>query len=203
MRLIRVKILKNECIENVSIVILLNHLSYNCPKVKKESEHARPSNSEVQTCSVITQKVLHLKDITLGEKTISALMDTGTSVSLIHEDASSKTVDQQKFSNKCIVLSGISKSQVLTKVSFEHNFFIDEDHYSLTWHVVPTKHLNFEAVIGVDILKQASLNLTQNGVEFHKHEEKAWLMQISELHLEDELDFNHILDSQIKMICQG
>ncbi|GFS56173.1 transposon Ty3-G Gag-Pol polyprotein, partial [Nephila pilipes] len=49
-----------------------------------------------------------------------------------------------------------------------------------------------------DILKQASLNFTQNGVEFHKHEEKSWLMQISELHLEDELDLSHILNSQIK-----
>ncbi|GFU62299.1 hypothetical protein NPIL_403741 [Nephila pilipes] len=61
----------------------LNHLSYNCPKVKKESKLERPSNSEVQTCSVITQKELHLKNITLGEKAISALMDTGSSVSLI------------------------------------------------------------------------------------------------------------------------
>ncbi|GFS92341.1 hypothetical protein NPIL_374921 [Nephila pilipes] len=63
-----------------------NHLSYNCPKVKKESEHARPSNSEVQTCSVVPQTGLHLKDITLGEKTIYTLIDTGRSVSLIRED---------------------------------------------------------------------------------------------------------------------
>ncbi|GFT94435.1 transposon Tf2-9 polyprotein [Nephila pilipes] len=153
---------------------------------------------KLQTCSVITRKELHLKDITLGEKTISTLMDTGSSVSLIREDLSTKIADQQKFSMKCIVLTGIGKSQVLTKGSFEHNFIIDEDHYSLTWHVVPTEHLNFEAVIGADILIQASLNFTQNGVEFHKHVEKAWLMQILELHLEDELDLSHILDTQIK-----
>ncbi|GFT60209.1 hypothetical protein NPIL_71481 [Nephila pilipes] len=106
MKLIRVKILKNECLENVSAVIPLTNLSYNCPKGKKESEHARPSNSEVETCSVITQKELHLKD---------------------------------------------------------------EDRFSLTWHVVPTKHLNFEAIIDTDILEQASLNFTEEGVEFHKY----------------------------------
>ncbi|GFS42734.1 transposon Tf2-6 polyprotein [Nephila pilipes] len=150
-----------------------NHLSYNCPKVKKESDHARPSNSEVQICSVITPKKLHLKDISLGEKPISALMDTGISVSLIREDVSTKIVDQQKFSKKCIVLSGIGKSQVFTKGSFEHNFNIDEDHYSLTWHVVLTEHLNFEAIVGTDILNYVSLNFTQNGAEFHKHEKKA------------------------------
>ncbi|GFT95020.1 uncharacterized protein NPIL_354051, partial [Nephila pilipes] len=113
-------------------------------------------------------------------------MDTGSSISLILEDLSTKIVDQQRFSKKCIVLSGIGKSQVLMKGSFEHNFIIDEDHYSLTGHVVPIKHLNFEAVIGADILKQASLNFTQNGIEFHKHEEKSWLVQISELQIKDE-----------------
>ncbi|GFT89122.1 peptidase A2 domain-containing protein [Nephila pilipes] len=150
--------------------------------------------------SVITQKKLHMKDITLGDKTISALIDTGSSVtsSLIREDVSTKIVDQQKFYKKCIILSGIGKSQVFTKCSFEHNFIIYEDHYSLTWHIVPTEHLNFEAVIGTEILKQASLIFTQNEVEFHKHEEKAWLMQISELNLEHELELSHILDSQIK-----
>ncbi|GFX65434.1 transposon Tf2-9 polyprotein [Trichonephila clavipes] len=32
----------------------------------------------------------------------------------------------------------------------------------------------------------------------HKHEEKACLMQIFGVHPEDELDFSHILDSQVK-----
>ncbi|GFT52323.1 hypothetical protein NPIL_215521 [Nephila pilipes] len=63
-----------------------NHLRYNCPEVKKESEPERPSNSEAQTYFVVSQKRIYLKDITLGEKTISALIDTGSSVSLIRED---------------------------------------------------------------------------------------------------------------------
>ncbi|GFV66594.1 tigger transposable element-derived protein 6 [Trichonephila clavipes] len=33
---------------------------------------------------------------------------------------------------------------------------------------------------------------------FHKHEEKACLMQISGVHPEDELDFSHILNSRVK-----
>ncbi|GFW74612.1 hypothetical protein TNCV_961871 [Trichonephila clavipes] len=60
------------------------------------------------------------------------------------------------------------------------------------------QQLNFEAIIGTDILGQASLNFTQEGVMFHKHEEKACLMQISGVHPEDELDLSHILDSQVK-----
>ncbi|GFT28031.1 transposon Tf2-6 polyprotein [Nephila pilipes] len=98
-----------------------NHLSYNCPNVKKKMEHTRLSNSEVRICSVVLQNGLHLRDITFGEKTVSALIDTGSLISLIHEDVSKKIVDQQKFSKKCIVLSGIGKSQMLKKGSFEHD----------------------------------------------------------------------------------
>ncbi|GFX35296.1 transposon Tf2-6 polyprotein [Trichonephila clavipes] len=90
------------------------------------------------------------------------------------------------------------QTEVITKGSFEYDFVLDKAEYFLTWHVVPAKQLNFEAIIGTDILGQASLNFTQDGVMFHKHEEKACLMQISGVHPEHELDFSHILDSQVK-----
>ncbi|GFV20540.1 transposon Ty3-G Gag-Pol polyprotein [Trichonephila clavipes] len=90
------------------------------------------------------------------------------------------------------------ETEVVTKGSFEYDFVLEKDQYSLTWHVVPTKQFNFEAIIGTDILGQASLNFTQEGVMFQKHEEKACLMQISGVHPEDELNFSHILDSQVK-----
>ncbi|GFS94140.1 transposon Tf2-8 polyprotein, partial [Nephila pilipes] len=114
----------------------------NCTEVKKESEPARPSNSEIQTYFVVPQKGLHLRDITLGEKTIPALIDTSSSVSLIREAVSMKIVNQQKLSKKYNVPSGIGESHVLTKDSFEHDLVLDKYPYSLTWYVVPTKQLN-------------------------------------------------------------
>ncbi|GFX79118.1 uncharacterized protein TNCV_3914031 [Trichonephila clavipes] len=127
-------------------------------------------NPQVQSCSVTPQKGLHLKSIMLGNEIVSALIDTGS--------------------------TGLGQPEVITKCSFEYDFVLDKDQYSLTWHVVPTKQLNFEAIIGTDILGQSSLNFTQEGVMFHKHEEEVCLMQLSGVHPEDELDFSHILDSQ-------
>ncbi|GFU07900.1 retrovirus-related Pol polyprotein from transposon 17.6, partial [Nephila pilipes] len=150
------------------------HLPYKCPELKKESESEKPSNFEVQTYFVVPQKGLPLKDITLGDKTISALIDTGSSVSLIREDVSAKIVDQQKFSKKCNILSGKGILHVFTKGTFKHDLVIDENHYSITWYVVPTKHLYFEAIISTDILEQASLKFTEEGVEFHKYEGKNY-----------------------------
>ncbi|GFS73597.1 hypothetical protein NPIL_42671, partial [Nephila pilipes] len=43
---------------------------------------------------------------------------------------------------------------------------------TVIWYVVPTKHLNFEVIIGTDILEQASLKFTEDGTEFHKYEGK-------------------------------
>ncbi|GFT18446.1 RVP domain-containing protein [Trichonephila clavipes] len=134
----------------------------------------------------------------LGNEIVSTLIDTGSTVSLIREDVSSKIADYSRLSKINTMLYGLGQTEIITKGSFEYDFVLDKDQFSLTWHVVPTKQLNFEAIIGTDILGQASLNFTQEGVMFHKHEEKACLLQISRVHPEDELDFSHILDSQLK-----
>ncbi|GFV09441.1 peptidase A2 domain-containing protein [Trichonephila clavipes] len=81
--------------------------------------------------------------------------------------------------------------------SFEHKFKIDDENYSLTWHVVPTDKLKFEAVIGSDLLEQASINFTKEGVKFNKYENHAQLMQISAENLQ-ELDLRHVENRQIK-----
>ncbi|GFY06601.1 tigger transposable element-derived protein 6 [Trichonephila clavipes] len=133
----------------------------------------------------------------LGNEIVSALIDTGSTVSLIREDVSTKIVDHSILSKINTVLYGLGQTEVITK-GFGYDFVLDKDQYSLTWHVVPTKQLNFAAIIGTDILGQASLNFNQEGVMFHKHEEKSCLMQISGVHHEDEIDLSHILDSQVK-----
>ncbi|GFX13788.1 homeotic protein female sterile [Trichonephila clavipes] len=138
----------------------VHHLSFNCPKAMKEIKREQP-NPQVQSCSVTPQKGLHLKSIMLGNEIVSALIDTGSTVSLIREDVSLKIVDHSRLSKINTVLYGLGQTEVITKGSFEYDFVLDKDQYSLKWHVVPTKQLNFEAIIGTDILGQASLNFTQ------------------------------------------
>ncbi|GFW04057.1 RVP domain-containing protein [Trichonephila clavipes] len=129
---------------------------------------------------------------------VLSLIDTGSTASLIREDVSTKIVDHSRLSKINTVLYGLGQTEVIAKGSFEYDFVLDKDQYSLTWHVVPIKQLNFEAIIGTVILGQTSLNFTQKGVMFHKHEEKTCLMLISRVHPEDELDLSHILDSQVE-----
>ncbi|GFX07809.1 retrovirus-related Pol polyprotein from transposon gypsy [Trichonephila clavipes] len=80
----------------------------------------------------------------------------------------------------------------------EENFEIDDENYSLTWHVVPADKLKFEAVIGADLLEQASISFTKEGVKFNKYENHAQLIQISAENLQEELDLRHVENRQIK-----
>ncbi|GFV80278.1 uncharacterized protein TNCV_4956811 [Trichonephila clavipes] len=96
-----------------------------------------------------------------------------------------------------IVKEGIGEAQVTTIGSFEHKFKIDDENYSLTWHVVPTDKLKFEAVIESDLLEQASISFTKEGVKFNKDKNHAQLMQISAENLQ-ELDLRHVENRQIK-----
>ncbi|GFT23886.1 peptidase A2 domain-containing protein [Trichonephila clavipes] len=72
--------------------------------------------------------------------------NTGSTVSLIHEDVNTKIVDHSRLSKINTVLYGLGQTEVITKGSFQYDFVLDKDQYSLTWHVVPTKQLNFEAI---------------------------------------------------------
>ncbi|GFV01199.1 transposon Ty3-I Gag-Pol polyprotein [Trichonephila clavipes] len=118
---------------------------------------------------------------------------------LSHRREKRTTLKNNMLGNEIVsALIDTGQTEGITKGSFEYHFVLDKDQYSLTWHAVPTKQLNFEAIIGTDILGQTSLNFTQESVMFHKHEGKACLMQISGVHPEDEFDFSHILDSQVK-----
>ncbi|GFV24275.1 retrovirus-related Pol polyprotein from transposon 17.6 [Trichonephila clavipes] len=108
-------------------------------------------------------------------------------------------MDPTKLSKNKMLLTGIGEAQVTTIGSFEHEFEIDNENYSLTWHVnKPADKLKFEAVIGSDLLEQASISFTKEGVKFNKYENHAQLMQISAENLQEELDLRHVENRQIK-----
>ncbi|GFV44000.1 uncharacterized protein TNCV_3571211 [Trichonephila clavipes] len=170
------------------------------------SKHAQTNFSKSQkfkeppkeTCTLIVKEGLRTKEIFFGKVKITALIDSGSTVSLLRENTSRRIMDPTKFSKNKMLLTGIGEAQVTTIGSFEHKFKIDDENYSLTWHVVPTDKLKFEAVIGSDLLEQASISFTKEGVKFNKYENHAQLMQISAENLQEELDLRHVENRQNK-----
>ncbi|GFV05453.1 transposon Tf2-9 polyprotein [Trichonephila clavipes] len=167
------------------------------------SKHAQTNYSKSQkfkeppkeTCTLIVKEGLRF--FWKGENH-GAHIDSGSTVSLLRENTSRRIMDPTKLSKNKMLLTGIGEAQVTTIGSFEHEFKIDDENYSLTWHVVPTDKLKFEAVIGSDLLEQASISFTKEGVKFNKYENHAQLMQISAENLQKELDLRHVENRQIK-----
>ncbi|GFW69849.1 RVP domain-containing protein [Trichonephila clavipes] len=126
-----------------------NHSNHNA------SKHAQTNYSKSQkfkeppkeTCTLIVKEILRTKEIFFGKVKIPALIDSGSAVSLLRENTSRRIMDPTKLSKNKMLLTGTGEAQVTTIGSFEHEFEIDNENYSLTWHVVPADKLKFEAVI--------------------------------------------------------
>ncbi|GFS86779.1 RVP domain-containing protein [Trichonephila clavipes] len=177
------------------------HSNHNASKhmLRRTIQNRRNSkNLQKKTCTLIVKEGLRTKEIFFGKVKITALIDSGSTVSLLRENTSRRIMDPTKLSKNKMLLTGIGEAQVTTIGSFEHKFKIDDGNYSLTWHVVPTDKLKFEAVIGSDLLEQASISFTKEGVKFNKYENHAQLMQISAENLQEELDLRHVENRQIK-----
>ncbi|GFS85472.1 transposon Tf2-9 polyprotein [Trichonephila clavipes] len=108
----------------------------------------------------------------MRNKIIEALIDSGSSVSLIREDVNKGIIELLMLSKDIAVLFGLGKYEVKTKGSFQRKIELDGEEYSLTCHVVPTPSLEFQAVIDSDILEQASVCFYKKSVQFRKHEDK-------------------------------
>ncbi|GFT47063.1 transposon Tf2-6 polyprotein [Trichonephila clavipes] len=121
-------------------------------------------------------------------------------ISLIREDVSKGIIEPSKLSKDISVLIGLGKYEVKTKGSFQRKIELDGEEYSLTWHVVPTPSLEFQAVIGSDILEQASVCFYKESVQFRKHEDKNCFlqMQVYEAEVEDEIVVQHVTNPQIR-----
>ncbi|GFX37405.1 transposon Tf2-9 polyprotein [Trichonephila clavipes] len=115
-------------------------------------------------------------------------------ISLIREDVSKGIIEPSELSKDIAVLFGLGKYEVKTKRSFQRKIALDGEEYFLTWHVVPTPSLEFQAVIGSDTLKQASLCFYKESVQFRKHENKNRFqqMQVYESEVEDEIVAQHV-----------
>ncbi|GFV30045.1 transposon Tf2-6 polyprotein [Trichonephila clavipes] len=127
------------------------HYAVDCTKRSKSSKTNNSTDSSIQICSRTSRERIKTRKITTGSKITEALIDSGISVSLIREDVSKVIIEPSRLSKDIAVLFGLEKYEVRTKGSFQRKIELDGEEYSLTWHVVPTPSLEFQAVIGSDI----------------------------------------------------
>ncbi|GFW09234.1 transposon Tf2-6 polyprotein [Trichonephila clavipes] len=95
------------------------HYAVDCTKRPKCSKINNSTDSSIQICSQISRERIKTRKITMGNKIIEALVDSGSSVSLIREDVSKGIIEPSKLSKDISVLIGLGKYEVKTKGSFQ------------------------------------------------------------------------------------
>ncbi|GFW07393.1 uncharacterized protein TNCV_865651 [Trichonephila clavipes] len=86
-----------------------------------------------ETCTLIVKEGLRTKEIFFGKVKITELIDSGSTVSLLRENTSRRIMGPTKLSKNKMLLTGIGEAQVTTIGSFEHEFKIEDENYSLTF----------------------------------------------------------------------
>ncbi|GFS98048.1 uncharacterized protein TNCV_2019661 [Trichonephila clavipes] len=105
--------------------------------LRRTNQNRRFKEPPKETCTLIVKEGLRTKEIFFGKVKITALNDSGSTVSLLRENTSKRIMDPTKLSKNKMLLTGFGEAQVTNIGSLEHEFEIDDEKYSLTWHVVP------------------------------------------------------------------
>lgn len=169
------------------------HEAKNC-EGKRKSKIESDAKQTVNLVNVSTMSVL--KNIEINKVNFRALMDTGSTVSLLREDAFKRLKDYKLIpSSRTFFGFGGGESETLGY--FQTIVRIDNEEYSLTFYVVQYESINVEAVIGRDILEQADVNFRRNDVLVHKKADMNFLAQIDVLE-ESRIDIEELTDANLK-----
>ncbi|XP_055931730.1 uncharacterized protein LOC129962050 [Argiope bruennichi] len=131
---------RNSCVEknkpwrpvNCCYCQTLGHFGVDCPRRPKNTKSNKPLAPIVQVCSELSREKMRTRKVALRSKTFYALIDTGSSVTLLREDICKQIIKLSELSRETIILSGLGKSQVKTKGSFRQDIELDGQKYSLT-----------------------------------------------------------------------
>jgi len=172
------------------------HEAKNCNE-KRGNNNNNNLNAK-QTISLMSEPSPSvIKNIVIGDENLRALIDTGSPVSLVREDAF-ENLKKYKLIPTTRIFSGFGGAESETMGYFRAAACVDGSDFPLTFHVVPRKAINFGAIIGRDILEQADLSINQDRVIVHKKLATDFLAHINILEEESRTDIDIITDDEIR-----
>lgn len=122
--------------------------------------------------------VPNCKTILINNFSFQALIDTGSQVSLLRENAFKKLGKTQLHNTK-IKLVGLESAKSQSIGSFDADVVVDHISFKSPLLVVNNSAISFEAIIGNDIISQAKVVFDKNGPTFHEIEPENLMMQVA------------------------
>ncbi|GFW22926.1 peptidase A2 domain-containing protein [Trichonephila clavipes] len=105
------------------------------------------------------------KEVKILSKKLLSLVDTGSQVTLMKESLWNQLGSPPLINSGNILTGfGLSKTQVID--SFNSTVSIDNQDFSVKINVVPNHSMNFDIIIGCNLIKQTNLTITPDSVMF-------------------------------------
>lgn len=172
------------------------HLSRNCT----ESKRGKSKTDVNENVNIVNMPVQNhaLKDVTICNKRISALIDTGSPITLIREDLlfDLKNADITLTKSRRM-FSGFGNGEAETQGYIQTTIYVDDEDYPITLYVVPKSAMNEKLVIGRNLLESARLEIDQKGIKIIKTEPSIFLSYI-ELPEQTKSDIDQISDKNLR-----
>ncbi|GFX09530.1 retrovirus-related Pol polyprotein from transposon 297 [Trichonephila clavipes] len=123
-----------------------------------------PSSNNVDEITPLTTMC---KEVKILSKKILSLVDTGSQVTLMKESVWNQ-LGSPSLINSGNILTGFGLSKTHVIGSFNSTVSIDNQDFPVKINVVPNHSMNFDIVIGCNLIKQANLTITPDSVMFSK-----------------------------------
>ncbi|GFS37412.1 retrovirus-related Pol polyprotein from transposon 297 [Trichonephila inaurata madagascariensis] len=107
------------------------------------------------------------KEVKILSKKILSLVDIGSQVTLMKESVWNQ-LGSPSLINSGNILTGFGLSKTHVIGSFNSTVTIDNQDFPVKINVVPNHSMNFDIIIGCNLIKQANLTITSDSVIFSK-----------------------------------
>lgn len=119
-----------------------------------------------------------LKSIFVKDQEISALIDTGSVVSLVKESVC-ENFDCLVSNNVDLLLSWFVRCKVCVIGSFNTKIRIDDNYFSVTLNVVPDQTMSHDAILGIDLMERTEITINQEGMVISKPKDEGDIMNVN------------------------
>ncbi|XP_067209940.1 uncharacterized protein [Linepithema humile] len=131
------------------------HIALKCPK-----KNGEPKKTVVAAVSQIERKK-YTKDVIMGDRVITALIDTGSDISIMRASKHAK-VGSPKLRASEMEFCGVGGYRASAFGEFQMKIMIDDFSYSILIRVVPDTVLQYGLLIGADFLDTVEVNLRRD-----------------------------------------
>lgn len=150
----------------------------------------RPKKKEIvkSNCLMLQSNKSCIKEVRLDDANICALLDTGSDISLICE-AKYHELNLPLLIRKPISFRGVGVKDNQTLGFFETNIRIDDHIYKICVHVIPSKLMLHELLLGTAFTRQVELNVKGGDVRITPIENE--MSEVLNIQVINEIELNN------------